>query len=180
MLSMLKRNWWTFVVRGIAAIVFGVLAIVQPTLTLATLIILFGAYAIVDGVSMLIALVRGDPIARRNNWTFLIIGILGVLVGIGTLIWPGLTALSLLYFVAFWAIFVGVMQVMAAISLRREIQGELWLVLGGIVTIAFGVLLVLSPGTGLLSLIWLIGVWAVAFGVLSLVMAWRLRGLSVA
>ena len=102
-------------------------------------------------------------------------GILGIVVGVVTFVWPGLTALSLLYLVAFWAIATGTFQVIAAIALRRELDGEFWMALGGVASIVFGVLLVASPGDGLITLVWLVGIWAVVFGVSSLGLAYRLH-----
>jgi uncharacterized membrane protein HdeD (DUF308 family) len=178
MLQVLGRNWWLLVVRGLLAILFGIIAFVFPGLTLAVLVAFVGAYLLVDGASMLVALVRGDPVARRSAWSVGIIGVLGVVAGIGAFLWPQITALSLLYLTAAWAIVMGVFQVVAAISLRREIEGELWLGIGGLLTIAFGVLLIVNPGAGLLSLTWLVGVWAVMFGIVNLVLGWRMRELQ--
>lgn len=178
MLTVLSRNWWVLAARGLLAIAFGVLAFLVPGLTLAVLVALVGAYLLVDGAAMLIALVRGDPIARRSAWSVGIIGVLGVIAGIGAFLWPEITALSLLYLTAAWAIVMGAFQIVAAISLRREIEGEFWLALGGIISILFGVLLVVNPSAGLLSLTWLVGLWAIVFGIANLVLAWRLRELN--
>ena len=131
MLDLLARNWWLFVVRGAAAIIFGILAFVWPSLTLAVLVLLVAAYFLVDGLSLLVSLALGDPVARRNAWTVALMGVLGVVVGVAAFVWPGVTALSLLYLVAFWSIVLGVIQVITAIQMRREIQGELWMALGG-------------------------------------------------
>lgn len=179
MLSMLGVNWWIFVVRGIAAIAFGVLAFIWPGITLVVLIALFGAYALVDGGSLLIAILRGEPAVRRHGWSVAIMGAVGVIAGIVAFVWPGLTALSLLYVVAFWSIVIGVFQVLAAIRLRREIEGELWMGLGGAVSILFGAYLAVFPGAGLLSLIWIIAVWSIIFGVSSLILGIRLRAHGV-
>lgn len=178
MLGMVAREWWVFAIRGIAAIVFGVLAFIWPETTLAVLVLLFGAYVLVDGVALLVSLVRGDAVARRHAWAVGIMGVLGILAGIGTFAWPGLTALSLLYLVAVWAIAMGSFQVVAAIALRRELDGEFWMALGGVVSIVFGVFLVVFPGEGLLSLVWLVGIWSVVFGVSSLGLAYRLHEIS--
>jgi len=180
MLGLVSRNWWVFAIRGIAAIVFGILAFIWPVATLTVLVFLFGAYVLVDGVALLAALVRGDAVARRHAWAVGVIGVLGIVAGVVTFAWPGLTALSLLYLVAFWAIATGTFQVIAAVALRRELHGEFWMALGGVVSIVFGALLVGFPGVGLLSLVWLVGIWSVVFGVSSLGLAYRLHGLSVA
>ena len=180
MLGLVARDWWVFAIRGIAALVFGVLAFIWPEATLTVLVILFGAYVLVDGVSLLIALVRGDALARRHAWAVGIMGVLGIVAGIVTFAWPGLTALSLLYLVAFWAIAMGTFQVIAAVVLRRGLEGEFWMALGGVASIVFGAFLIVSPGAGLLSLVWLVGLWAVVFGVSSLSLAYRLHGIDKA
>ena len=180
MLGLVARDWWVFGIRGIAAIAFGILAFIWPERTLAVLVILFGAYVLVDGVALLVALVRGDAVARRHGWAVAIMGVLGIVAGVATFMWPGLTALSLLYVVAFWAITTGVFQVIAAIALRRELEGEIWMALGGVATIVFGALLIAAPGAGLLSLVWLVGVWSVVFGISSLGLAHRLRKIHTA
>ena len=178
MLGLVSRDWWVFAIRGLAAIVFGILAFIWPGTTLAVLVLLFGAYVLVDGVSLLVALARGDALARRHAWAVGIMGVLGIVAGVVTFAAPGLTALSLLYLVAFWAIAMGTFQVIAAIALRREIDGEFWMVLGGLATIVFGAFLVAFPGEGLLSLVWLVGIWSVVFGVSSLGLANRLHKVS--
>ena len=143
------------------------LAFIWPESTLTVIVYLFGAYVLVDGIALLVALVRGEPVARRHAWSVGIMGALGVVVGVVTFVWPGLTALSLLYLVAIWAIAMGTFQVIAAIALRRELDNELWMAIGGLVSIVFGALLVAFPGAGLLSLVWLVGIWSVVFGVSS-------------
>ena len=178
MLGLVARDWWVFAIRGIAALVFGVLAFIWPETTLTVLVLFFGAYVLVDGVALLVALIRGDETARRHGWAVGIMGVLGVVGGIVTFFWPNITALTLLYLVALWAIAMGVFQMMAAIALRREIDGEFWMGLGGLLSVAFGAYLLVFPGTGLLSLVWLVGFWAVAFGVSSLRLAFRLRGID--
>lgn len=175
MLGFVTRDWWVFAVRGIAALVFGVLAFIWPGATLTALVFLFGAYVLADGVSLLVALARGDALARRHAWAVGIIGVLGIIAGIVTFAWPSLTALSLLYLVAIWAIATGTFQVIAAIALRRELKGEFWMALGGVASLVFGALLLAFPGQGLVSLVWLVGLWAVVFGVSSLGLARRLR-----
>lgn len=180
MLGLVARDWWVFAIRGVAAIVLGTLAFVWPETTLTVLVFLFGAYVLVDGISLLVALARGDTLARRHAWSFGIMGVLGIVAGVITFAWPGLTALSLLYLVAFWAIATGGFQVVAAIALRRELDGEFWMALGGIASVVFGALLIASPGAGLISLVWLVGIWAVVFGVSSLGLAYRLHAITAA
>jgi uncharacterized membrane protein HdeD (DUF308 family) len=178
MLNLISRDWWVFAMRGIAAILFGVVAFASPGITLAALVLLFGAYAFVDGISLLIALARGNAGARRHVWAVGIMGVLGIVASIVTIVWPGITALSLLYVVAVWAIAMGVSQAVAAVTLRRELEGEFWMGLGGVMSVVFGILLVVSPGTGLITLVWLLGAWAIVFGASSLGLAYRLHGLT--
>ncbi len=178
MLELIARDWWVFAIRGVAAILFGVLAFVWPETTLVVLTILFGAYVLVDGAALLIALARGDRLARRHAWAVGIMGVLGIVAGVVTFIWPSVTAMSLLYVVAVWAIATGFFQTVTAIALRRELEGELWMAIGGIASMVFGALLIAFPGEGLISLVWLVGVWAVVFGVSSLGLAYRLHSLD--
>jgi uncharacterized membrane protein HdeD (DUF308 family) len=177
-LPILSRNWWLVALRGLAAIVFGVLAFVWPAITLWALVLLFGAYMLVDGIFAIVAAVRAA--GREARWWLLLIeGVLGVLAGLVAAFWPGLTALALHYFIAAWAIVSGILEIAGAIRLRREIEGEWALGLSGALSLLFGVLLVVIPApAGLLSLVWLIGAYALAFGVLLLVLAFRLRGTS--
>jgi uncharacterized membrane protein HdeD (DUF308 family) len=177
MLNLLARNWWLVEIRGVAAIAFGILAFLWPGLTLLVLVTLFAAYVLIDGFALLISLARGEPSTRGHRWSVALMGILSVGVGIATVFWPGITALALLYLVAFWAITLGIVQVVVALRLRQEIAGELWLVIGGLLTALFGVFLLAFPGTGLLSLVLIVGAWAIVFGITNLILAWRLRGL---
>jgi uncharacterized membrane protein HdeD (DUF308 family) len=174
-LPVLARNWWALVLRGLAAILFGVLAFAWPGITLFVLVLFFGAYMLVDGIFAIVAAVRAA--GEEDRWWLLLIqGTLGVLAGLVAIFWPGLTALALLYFIAAWAIVTGIMEIVAAIRLRREIEGEWALALSGALSVLFGVLLVVLPApAGLLSLVWLIGAYAVATGVLLLILAFRVR-----
>jgi uncharacterized membrane protein HdeD (DUF308 family) len=178
MLTQVARGWRVYAVRGVAAIILGMAALVWPGPTLAVLVYLFGAFAFVDGVAMLAALARGDILARRHAWATGLSGVAGIVIAIATLVWPGITALTLLYLVAFWAILTGVLQIVAAIELRRVIEGEFWMILGGALSIVFGSLLMVNPGTGLLSLVWLVGFYAIMFGCSSLGVAYRLHRIN--
>ncbi|HTC86374.1 MAG TPA: HdeD family acid-resistance protein [Candidatus Acidoferrum sp.] len=179
MLHMLSRNWWLVAIRGVAAIVFGLLAFALPGLTLVTLVFLFGAFALVDGAAMLVAAIRGDPGTLGHRWLLVLIGAAGVTAGIVTWIDPTITALALLYAVATWAVIIGAIQIVAAVLLRRQLTGELWLLLGGVVSVIFGVALFVEPGSGLFAITWLVGAYAIVFGVTHLALALRLRGLHV-
>jgi len=168
------RNWWAVALRGIAAIVFGVLTFVLPGITVAALVLLFGAYAIVEGVFNVVAAVRG----RRGEepwWTLLLEGLVSIAAGVVAFAWPGLTALVLLYVIAAWAVITGVVEIVAAVRLRKEITGEWWLALSGALSVLFGVVLMIAPGAGALALVLWIGAYAIVFGVLLLGLALRLR-----
>ncbi|HEY3248987.1 MAG TPA: DUF308 domain-containing protein [bacterium] len=178
-MNALARNWWAVVFRGVLAIAFGLIAFFYSPTTLAALVLLFGAYALVDGVFAFVAAVRAA--ARHERWGALILeAVSGVAAGILTFLWPAMTALILLYLIAAWAILTGVFEVVAAVRLRKDIQGEWMLALGGIVSVAFGVLLVLFPGSGALVVTWIIGIYAVMFGILLVGLGLRLRGMTPA
>jgi uncharacterized membrane protein HdeD (DUF308 family) len=174
-LRTLGRNWWALALRGVAAILLGILAFAWPGITLFVLVLFFGAYMLVDGIFAIVAAVRAA--GEEDRWWLLLIeGILGVLAGLVAFFWPGLTALALLYFIAAWAIVTGIMEIVAAIRLRQEIEGEWALGLSGLLSVIFGILLVVLPApAGLLSLVWLVGAYAVATGVLLLILAFRVR-----
>jgi len=160
--------------RGIAAIIFGILAFVWPGVTLLTLVFLWGAYAFVDGVFSLWAAISGR-VAVAPRWWLAVVGIAGIIAGILTFAWPGITAGILLLFIAAWAIVIGALEVWGAIQLRKEIEGEWWLILSGLLSIAFGVILIVQPGAGALALAWLIAWYAILFGCTLIAFAFRLR-----
>lgn len=168
-------HWWTLALRGVIAILFGLAAFLRPDIALGALILLFGAYALVDGVFAIVG-VFGGTRAGTPRWLLLLEGVVGILAGIIALIFPGLTAIALLYLVAAWAVVTGIAEIATAIRLRQEIQGEWALIVGGILSVLFGLLLAVLPGVGILSLIWLIGAYAVVFGVLLLITAFQVRG----
>ena len=174
MWSDLGRNWGWIVVRGIAAVIFGVLALVLPGITLAALVLLWGAYALADGILALIAAFRirdrGKPF-----WALLVVGILGIAAGILTFIWPGMTAIVLLAFIAAWSLVMGIFQIIAAVRLRKSIENEWLLGLSGLLSIIFGVLMLINPGAGALAVIWVIGAYAILFGVLLIALGLKLR-----
>ena len=170
----LARNWWLFVLRGIAALVFGLAAILWPGSTLLVLVALFGAFALVNGVLAVAAAVRRAA-AERPWGTLLLEGAVGIVIAAVTFFWPAITALALVYLIALWAVVTGAFQVVAAVRLREEISGEWLLALGGLVSIVFGVLLAIYPAAGGIALVWLIGGYALVFGVVLIALGLRLR-----
>jgi len=174
MTDTLARNWWVVGLRGLLALLFGVLVFFWPGISLVMLVLLFGAYALLDGVFAIVSSVRAAK-RQKRWWLFLLQGITGIIVGIGAVIWPGITALVLLYIIAAWAIVTGVFEIVAAVQLRKEIEGEWLLALGGIASVVFGVLLVGFPSAGALAVVWLIGAYSMLFGILFMILAFRLR-----
>jgi uncharacterized membrane protein HdeD (DUF308 family) len=174
MIEVLARNWWAVALRGVAAVLFGVVAIVWPDITVGVLVAFFGAYALVDGVFAILAAFRATD---TDRWWHVAEGVLGILVGLIAWVYPGLTALSLLYFIAAWALVTGVLEIVAAVRLRRHIQGEVWLALSGVLSVLLGILLILRPRDSALALVTVIGIYAIIFGVILVVLGLRLRGL---
>ena len=174
MVNVLARNAWLLMARGIFAVIFGLIALFWPDVTLYALVLLFGAYALLDGIFAIAAAITGaDPETRW--WVLVLEGIAGVAAAAIAFVWPGITALALLYLIAAWAILTGVLEIVAAIRLRKEIQGEWLMVLSGIVSVLFGVYIALFPGLGALAVVWLIGTFAIFFGVVMIGLGWRLR-----
>lgn len=173
MVHALAKNWWLLLLRGIAAIIFGVLAFVWPGLTLLTLILFYGAFALVDGVLAIIAAITGGAPAPR--WWLAIVGLLGIAAGLLTFLMPGLSALVLLLFIAGWAIATGIFQIVGAIRLRKEIDNEWLLILTGVISVLFGIGMMLAPGAGALALVWVIGTYAIISGALLVALAFRLK-----
>ncbi len=170
----LSRNWWLLLLRGLCAIAFGVLAYMWPGATLATLVLFFGAYALVDGIIGCVLAVSGRK-ERADWWVLLLWGLMGIAVGILTFVAPGLTALGLVIYIAAWAVVTGVTQIVAAVRLRKVIKGEWLLILVGVVSVLFGFLLMAQPGAGALSLLWIIAAYAIVFGILLVLLAFKVR-----
>jgi uncharacterized membrane protein HdeD (DUF308 family) len=177
MLYSLARNWWWFALRGGLAILFGIAAFVWPELTITVLVMLFGAYALADGVVSVLSAVAGEEDVRepRPAWELMLGGIAGIGAGLLTLFLPDITAIVLLYLIASWAIATGAVEFLAALRLRREVENELLLALSGVLSILFGIVVVAIPSAGALAVAWLIGAYALAFGVVLLGLAFRLR-----
>jgi uncharacterized membrane protein HdeD (DUF308 family) len=172
MLHALAANWSALAFRGLVAVLFGLLTFFLPGITLATLVLLFGAYVLVDGVFNFIAFFQ----VRSQHWALLIEGLIGISAGLVTFAWPGITALVLLYVIAFWAIFTGIFEIIAGIRLRKVITNEWLLVVMGAVSLLFGLFILFAPGAGALAIVLWIGAYALVFGVFLLALALRLRG----
>ncbi len=170
----LTQKWWALAIRGVAAIVFGILAFLWPGITVLALVILFAVYAITDGFFAITASII-DTSTGERWWALLLEGILGIVAGILALTVPGITALFLLYIIAFWAFITGIFEIITAVRLRRVISNELLMILSGIASIVFGILLLIFPGAGALAVVWWIGAYAIVFGALLLSLALRLR-----
>ena len=169
-----SRYWWALALRGLISVLFGLAAFIWPGVTLEVLILFIGAFMLVDGVITLVAALQGRG-QHRHWWMLLLDGLVGVLAGLATLVLPNVVALFLIYLVAAWAIVSGLLEIAAAVRLRQEIEGEWRLILGGIVSIIFGVLVALWPLAGAIAFVWMIGAYAIIFGALLLALAFRLR-----
>jgi uncharacterized membrane protein HdeD (DUF308 family) len=174
MLHTLAGNWWAIALRGVCAILFGLGAFAWPGITLAALVLVYGAYALADGVLAVI----WSVFKRRGGafpWGAFLAGLVGIAVGILTFLWPAITAFALLYLIAAWAVVRGVFEIVAAVHLRKELDNEWLLILSGIASVALGVFLFLFPGAGVLAVLWWVGAFAIVFGVLEVILAFRLR-----
>lgn len=170
----MAKYWWVFLVRGLLGIVFGILAFVMPVITLATLVIVWGAYAFTDGIVALWAAITGNT-DNDNRWLVGLQGVIGVAAGVLTFVMPVVTGLGLLMLIAAWSLAVGVLQLVAAVKLRKEITSELWLGLSGLVSILFAFFVIARPGEGALAVIWIIGSYSIIFGVILVAFAFRVR-----
>ena len=173
MLPILAKNWWLVLLRGLVAVVFGVLAFIWPGKTILALAILYGAYAFSDGVLALAAAVTGKGVVPRLWLAF--VGVAGIAAGLVAFFWTAGVALILLLLIGAWAIAHGVMEVIGAIQMRKEIRNEWTLILSGLLSVAFGIFIWVHPKAGALALVWVIGAYAVAFGVLTVAFSFRLK-----
>src|SRR5215471_17161866 len=176
MIEAWRRNWWVPVIRGICGILFGLIAFAYPGLTLALLVIFFGAWVLVDGVFRVVGAIGGRASDPEWGW-HLIVGILGIIIGILTFHAPFITALALIIYIAAWALMIGATEIAVAIKLRKEIEGEWLLILMGLLSIVFAVLLLWNPAPGALALLWLIASYAIVLGILAIIFGFRLRSL---
>jgi uncharacterized membrane protein HdeD (DUF308 family) len=168
------HDWWVVLLRGIVAVLFGLLAFFLPGITLIVLVLLFGIFAIVDGI---LSFERAFSASSRDeSWIWpAVVGVLGIAAGVAAFVWPGRTALVLLYIIAAWALLTGIVEIIAAIRLRREISDEWLLVLGGVISVLFGLLVFARPGVGAIAVVWLIGFFAIVLGIQRIALAFRLR-----
>lgn len=174
MLQGISKYWWTFLVRGVVAVLFGLGAFVWPGLTLGVLVILFGAYALADGILAFVCMFsRGR--ANDRWWTHLLEGVAGIGAGLIAFFWPGLTAMTLLFLIAAWALMTGVFEIIAAVRLRNEIEGEWAFIVSGALSVLFGALLIARPGAGAMAVIWIIGAYAIAFGLLLVMLSFKIK-----
>ena len=172
-LPTMSGTWWAMVLRGIAAVLFGLAALFWPGLTLFVLLVCFGVYALVDG---LLAIVAGISASGGRRWLLLAEGTLGLLAGLVVLFWPGTMALVLVYVISAWAIFTGLLKVLIAVAFRREIENGWPMILGGLLSVLFGIILGAMPGAGLVTLVWLVGIYALILGVALVVLGFLDRG----
>lgn len=176
LVRVMADNWWVPLLRGIAAVLFGLMALIWPGLTVYALLIVFGAYAIFDGImSIIIGFQRKTEDDRW--WSWALDGFLSIVIGLMALFWPEATALAFVIWMAAWAVVAGIFRIVAAIRLRAEIEGEWALGLSGLLMVIWGVLMAMIPAAGLLSIAWLIGLFALLIGVVMIVLAFRLRGI---
>jgi uncharacterized membrane protein HdeD (DUF308 family) len=170
-----NRMWGGLTVRGLLAILFGIFALARPGITAAGLVYLFGAYAFLDGIAAIAASVNVAQLGGRWGAMFLV-GLTGILIGVLAFVRPGATAAALIYYIAAWAVLTGVFEIAAAIRLRKAVEGEWKLAVAGVLSIFAGVLIAARPGAGLVSVVWVIGAYAIIFGGLMLALAFALRG----
>jgi uncharacterized membrane protein HdeD (DUF308 family) len=174
MLDTLTRNWWAWLIRGLAAVLFGILALLWPGVTWVAIAILFGAYALVDGIFAIVSTIRAAE-SHQIWWPFLIEGIIGILIAAITFYDVRITILALYFTIAVWAFLTGIFELVAAVQLRKLIANEFWLILGGLASIAFGILMIWYPRAGALAIIWLIAFYAIIFGIIMIGLSVRLR-----
>jgi uncharacterized membrane protein HdeD (DUF308 family) len=174
--GMLARNWWIPLVSGVVAIIFGILALILPHITLFTLIVLFGVFALIQGIASIARAFSAGQNGRSWIWP-VVGGLMCIAIAIAAFVWPGITALILLYIIGAWAVILGISEVVAAIGLRAETgAGHMWLqIAAGVISLLFGILLFVHPGAGALALVWLIGIYAIVLGVVRIALAFELH-----
>ena len=169
------QNWWVLLLRGLLAIVLGVLVFTRPVWSLQVVMLAFGLYALIEGASALFAAILGRR-HRDDRWLLLLEGIIGIGVGVVTLRTPAVTAILMVFFVAIWALATGVLRVIEGVRLRREIQGEVWLVLGGVASVIFALVIMMRPLAGAFVMVRMIGAFALILGTTEVMLAFKVRG----
>ena len=176
--ALLSRSWWVLLFRGAIAILFGIVAITSPGMTVASLVLYFAVFAFVDGVASVFQAVFGGQDETESRWVLLLEGLLGIAVGVITFQAPGITTLMLLLYIGFWAMASGLLRIIMAIRLRKEIEGEWWMILGGVVSILFGMSMLSRPGEGALAVLTVIGFWSIVSGVSLVFLSFRVKSLG--
>ena len=174
--GLFTRNWWIVLLRGIFAILFGIIAFRAPLATLRALVLVFGIYALVDGFFALVAAAAGWG-HREDRWLLVLEGLVGVGAGFVTLHATALTAIVLLFFIAAWALATGILKIVEAIRLRKEISNEFWLVLSGVASVIFASLVMFNPAAGAVAMVWLVGWYALIMGMMLVILSFKLRGM---
>ncbi|WP_394939575.1 HdeD family acid-resistance protein [Psychromicrobium sp. YIM B11713] len=170
-----RKLWWLVLIRGIFAVLLGAIALFSPQTTLVAFVLVFGAYAIVDGISAVVMAIGSRKEQRLWGW-LVVEGIISVLAGLLAIAWPGLTALAVGFIIGFWAVLLGVIQIVQAFALKRELSGVWgWLLASGIISLLWGVFVLAVPGIGILTVLWVFGIFALLFGIWTIVMSLRIR-----
>jgi uncharacterized membrane protein HdeD (DUF308 family) len=175
MTATLSKHWWVFILRGVAAILLGIAVFIFPGAALVVVIALIAAYFLVDGGFTTVYAIQNR--SQPRWWVSLLEGLISIAVGIGAILFPRMTVEILVYVVGFWAILSGGMEIIFATQTRKEVKNEWWIILSGILSIGFGIYLVLNPGIGLVTLLVLLGIYAIVSGVLKILFAFRVKGL---
>jgi len=176
LLSHMAEYWWLLLLRGIAAVIFGLLAFFMPGIAGLSLVLLWGAYTFADGILSLWAAVVGKRATTGSRWWLALTGVLGIVAGLIAFFAPGVTATVLLIFIGVWSIAIGAMAIVGAIQLRKEIEGEWLLILSGAIAIAFGILMFTRPASAALAVVWMIATFAIIFGIDMILLAFKLKG----
>ncbi len=177
LLRAMAEHWWLMLLRGIAAIAFGLLSLFWPGISALTLVLLWGIYTFADGIFALASAVMGkDGGATGTRWWLALTGVLGILAGLIAFFSPAVAGTVLLIFIAVWAIAIGAMAIIGAIRLRAEIEGEWLLILGGALAVAFGAIMLFQPAAGALAVVWMIATFAIIFGIDLVLLSFKLKG----
>ena len=175
--KLMSSHWWVLLLRGVFAILFGIVAYGWPGMTLATLLTFFGAFVFVDGVFNVFHAVS-DRKEHEHWWVLLLEGLLGIAFGVITFQAPEITATVMILYIAFWAMASGILRIILAVRLRKEIEGEWWMVLSGLVSVVFGVLMMARPGAGALAVLWVVAIWSIVGGVFLVILSFKVKGLG--